>query len=351
MIFVINISRNERLNWRDDGQIYYYLKTAVREALDKYQDGEKNIIPETLWKENINFWVVVLRVHDEPENIWYILEKTLTDTRKKLERHQLEFSAYISEIVTMRSMHRQWVAIRRMIFDRIGAGKGIFFVADFRASEETGEVTFEKDLVSLAFRENDETQMAHLVNSFILELGTQQNMSRQMIQKTIMDWQQAVFHFLEENQILAETLYANDEYIRLLNKTDQSLEDYRCFLHYLTGEAIKAVKEVNETDKLVNILKHYIDNNLQEDLSRQALANVVFLSPDYLALIFRRKTGKSVRQYVMERRMMRARDLLRFSSAPVYTIAAQVGFPSSSYFAKNFKQFYGQDPTVFRKNS
>ncbi|MBR0087534.1 MAG: response regulator [Lachnospiraceae bacterium] len=351
VLYVINVRHADELNWRDDGQIYYALQASISEALERFRKDKGRIIPEAIWKENISHWVVAMKVEDSPDNLWYALGKTLTDVRKSFKWRRVDFSAYVSELAPLSGLHRQWVTIRKMIFDNIAFRDGVFFVNNFvDVLDEEEAVPFDRARIEKAFNMDSEAEVLRLVDAFILDLGRRPDLNSRLISRTVFDWQQAVFHYLEERQIVAETLYANDEYISLFQRINVSLEDYRLFLRYITEAAFDNTRKLElDADNTIHVLKHYIEENLSEDLSRNALANVVFLNGDYLATFFKRKTGESLKKYVLDKRMQKARELLQTSEEPIYAIALKVGYPSASYFSRQFKNYFGQEPNDFRK--
>src|SRR6202789_307021 len=73
-------------------------------------------------------------------------------------------------------------------------------------------------------------------------------------------------------------------------------------------------------------LVEFIEENLESDLSLHALASEVEISPLYLARAFRAAIGQSPHQYVLTRRIERARELLRNTDMPVVDVALASGF-------------------------
>ncbi|REJ12758.1 MAG: two-component system response regulator [Paenibacillaceae bacterium] len=91
-----------------------------------------------------------------------------------------------------------------------------------------------------------------------------------------------------------------------------------------------------------------IENGLAEDLSLHELAERLYVSPSYLSRLFKKETGEAFTTYVLRRRMERAKELLQ-GDAKVYDAASAVGFRDVSYFAKVFRNYWGVNPSAFRK--
>ena len=92
----------------------------------------------------------------------------------------------------------------------------------------------------------------------------------------------------------------------------------------------------------------YIDDNLKSELTLAAIAEAVALSPGHFAHAFRQATGVAPHRYVLERRVERAKTLLRQSDMPITEIADRVGCSSHSHFSVLFHRIAGLTPRQFR---
>lgn len=93
----------------------------------------------------------------------------------------------------------------------------------------------------------------------------------------------------------------------------------------------------------------YIDKRIAGELTRNELADVVFLSPDHLTRIFKKETGWRLSDYVRRRRVHFACEMLAKTSLSISQIATSVGFTNMAHFAKTFKDETGLTPTDYRK--
>lgn len=100
--------------------------------------------------------------------------------------------------------------------------------------------------------------------------------------------------------------------------------------------------------RLVNIVK-YIQDNLDKDLSNKAIANIAYVSEDYVGQFFKTLTNKNLQDYVEGQRLERAHYLLRTRTDIVQEIAYKVGFKDPAYFSRRFKLKYGVNANVVRR--
>ncbi len=66
---------------------------------------------------------------------------------------------------------------------------------------------------------------------------------------------------------------------------------------------------------------------------------------------FREKTGMTLSEYVLEKRLSKAESMLRKGVRPVGEIALELGFSSVSYFCSVFNKKYGMSPLAYRKSA
>lgn len=94
-----------------------------------------------------------------------------------------------------------------------------------------------------------------------------------------------------------------------------------------------------------------IERRYPEPLSLREVAAAVRISPGHLTSTVRRRTGRTVQEWITERRMVQARRLLAVTELPVGDIGRQVGFPDAGYFARTFGKLHGMSPTRWRRTN
>ncbi len=92
----------------------------------------------------------------------------------------------------------------------------------------------------------------------------------------------------------------------------------------------------------------YVMTHLDQDLSMAQIAAVVNISPTHFASLFKRATGISLHQYVIQQRVEQAELLLTKTNLAIADIAVQVGFSSQSHLTQQFKRLTGLTPKQVR---
>ena len=96
---------------------------------------------------------------------------------------------------------------------------------------------------------------------------------------------------------------------------------------------------------LAYIHEHYI-----EHISLADIANHVYIHPGYLSMLFKKITGKNFSFYLMEYRILKAKELLKDPANKVAQVARMVGYEDAAYFTRIFKQLVSSTPFEY-KNS
>lgn len=98
---------------------------------------------------------------------------------------------------------------------------------------------------------------------------------------------------------------------------------------------------------LRNVLA-FIEENLAQPLTLAELAGRAALSEYHFARMFRQSMGLAPHQYVMQRRMEKAKALVQHTTTPLTDIALACGFNSASHFSNRFRSMTGITPSQLR---
>ncbi len=96
--------------------------------------------------------------------------------------------------------------------------------------------------------------------------------------------------------------------------------------------------------------KEYIKLHCSDDITLEDVAGEVFLSPDYLSRIFKQQTNENFTDFLIKERMEKAAELLKNSRYKVYEVSTLVGYKTTKYFSKLFKQYTGLTPNEYKNH-
>ena len=101
-------------------------------------------------------------------------------------------------------------------------------------------------------------------------------------------------------------------------------------------------------DNRITRVLAYIESNLSKVCSLEELASITNLSTSHFKVEFKNQTGKSAGEYLMGRRMEKARALLNHTDYPIQIICERVGYSNQSAFSRRFSKYFGQSPSKFK---
>ena len=96
---------------------------------------------------------------------------------------------------------------------------------------------------------------------------------------------------------------------------------------------------------------HFIEHHYRQPINLSDVAQEAGYSPAYLTSLVQGLTGRSVKRWIIERRMAQARSLLIDTAQSVRQVAESSGYSDAGYFARQFRKFHGQSPKAWRQAS
>jgi len=95
----------------------------------------------------------------------------------------------------------------------------------------------------------------------------------------------------------------------------------------------------------------YLSQHFDQDLTVDAIAEIIDISASHLAHLFRSETGMSVRDYLTRVRVAIAQDLLAGTDEKLEAVAVRVGFVDTSHLAHVFQRITGRPPSAYRRSA
>lgn len=103
-----------------------------------------------------------------------------------------------------------------------------------------------------------------------------------------------------------------------------------------------------DKNDIVSRIKSYIDENYQSITSVEQIASVLFISCGYAKNMFKKHTGQTIYDYLVETRIEHAKKFLTSSSIKVYEVSELVGYISKAHFTDVFKKKTGMTPKEYQ---
>lgn len=97
------------------------------------------------------------------------------------------------------------------------------------------------------------------------------------------------------------------------------------------------------------MIKSYIDSHYQETITLETLAKLAHWDKFYFSHMFVKAFGISPINYLLERRILHSKELLKSTDLNILQVAESTGFSSQNYFSQSFKKYTGETPLQYRK--
>ena len=125
------------------------------------------------------------------------------------------------------------------------------------------------------------------------------------------------------------------------------------FIDYLSrsSSSMKISTEGRLRDFYVKEALSYIEQNFQNDISVEGIAEFCGLNRSYFGRIFKEAVGRSPKEFLMNYRMIKAAELLKLTGLTIGDIGNAVGYPNQLHFSRAFKNTYGMSPREWRNKN
>ncbi len=132
----------------------------------------------------------------------------------------------------------------------------------------------------------------------------------------------------------------------------QASKDFEAITEDIVRTYCRLVRKnsTNNYSPLVQKAIVTIDTNMASNLSLSYLAQEQKVSPGYLSTIFKKETGKSVTEFIRDKRIKHAAHLLATTHMQIQSVAKHCGIPDVQYFSKTFKRETGKPPKDYRSD-
>jgi AraC-like DNA-binding protein len=113
--------------------------------------------------------------------------------------------------------------------------------------------------------------------------------------------------------------------------------------------AQQSKRETQKSEKVLQQIITLLEGNLKEKLMMNQIASRVGVTQTYLSTIFKRRFGITISQYIQQRRISQAKELLTRTMLPINTIGQEIGMSDPQYFNKQFRRAVGISPSRYRE--
>lgn len=157
------------------------------------------------------------------------------------------------------------------------------------------------------------------------------------------DFVQMVFSTANQIENKDMKLFQKSDEMEIYRNAMISIDAMKTLISYVASQ-FSNYEGIDDQKAMVEKVKRYISENLENELRRDELAEYVHLNADYLTRIFKKETGMAIKEYVIRQKMEEAQNMIKNTTLPISFIAAKVGYCNFSHFSFTYKKIFGLTP-------
>lgn len=160
-------------------------------------------------------------------------------------------------------------------------------------------------------------------------------------------WQQ-VFEKIKDQPLDVEKVkksFFNLTYIER-EKLQSVLDMMHIVAKYILDSEMIRISSLSSIEKIIE----YIKNHYMEDITLDDLAKMVYLSPTYLSYLFKKQLGITFKEYLINIRLKKSKELIETTNLSIGEISKLVGIEDQNYFSRLFKKKFGVSPLNYKKD-
>jgi two-component system response regulator YesN len=292
-----------------------------------------------------NYYLAMIMEDDLTDNdMQQALESMMEQVRKLL---RCTVTCYWSDAIPIWKIEQTRSSLEKIDRENI-IYRGRAHNRSFMGERISQPYALDVDRIFDLFIRGERVQIVNLLKNELHMLTIQNKLDLQTIRTIRHDFMQIAYSLLYKNNIQAHRLFADEVTRKLEKEADSNLYNFMKWVAYVTNKTIDFIKEVAESESIVEKVKRYIHEHYHQDVNREKLAEIVYLTPDYIAKRFKMETGLSITEYLNDYRIRKAREMLLQDQASISDIAINTGYDSVSYFSTVFKKLTGCSPNAYR---
>jgi two-component system, response regulator YesN len=214
------------------------------------------------------------------------------------------------------------------------------------ASNDIQIIDFEKIVAMVQMK--DRVKILHYTKQVFNELSAYKKLNRHSLYLMKQEIVQVIYTDLMKRGIQATELFYDALSIKMADHAMDSTVDMIRWVNYLLEKTFEYEEEVAKSATIIGKINDYIHEHYAENIGRNEVAEEFYLTPEYIAKLYKKKTGNSLKDYINICRIDKAKELLKSGERNVSNIADMVGFDNYSYFSTVFKKSTGVSPKKYK---
>ncbi|MDO5426058.1 MAG: response regulator [Eubacteriales bacterium] len=249
----------------------------------------------------------------------------------------------------IQELYDTFIRNRKLLTENVGYYGKAFAESQVTVHHEESASVLEMETMDNFLNERNKNQFLNYLKRKLNEKMQDKSLTDQVLRRVKQEIDQAVYAYLAKCGVQASSLLSDATSAAMEEKASLSVIDMMRYVNYLLEKSFSYIDEVQKSATIIDEINAYIQAHYKEEIGRNEIAAAFYLAPEYLARMYKKKTGVFLKDYINEYRMEQAKALLRNGQMRVSDVAAEVGYDNFSYFSTLFKRYTGKTPNEYRK--
>lgn len=335
----------EKLSLRDGKIMEYALRNAADHMiLNRYEHSQ-------MVRMSDDTFLILLSADTRTDKAKEEYRRICESYIASCNRHfRCDLSCYIGEPGRIHEMAAQYDALSRMNKNNINRNNEAFFLNEEAGSGQSVDVIRMNVWMKMLEQGAYEAVLVE-TEQYLDGLKAVGGLQAEVLQRFFQSFLQMLYHYFQFKEWQAYQVLGEDISVERMSEAARSVTDLQIWVRALLTRTIDFGRLTDDTQTVMDKVKQYIAHNVGQSISREEIARHVHLHPDYLSRLFKKETGQSIVEYILEEKIRIAKNLLSGTELSVSDIAACVGYSNFSYFAKVFKSAVHMNPNEFRRTA
>ncbi|WP_169082779.1 response regulator [Paenibacillus sp. PL91] len=256
-------------------------------------------------------------------------------------------SCYIGEWSFLAAMSQSYNALLQMELNNVAVSQAVLFYKEQTPSAKEVQLPAFFEWAELLEQAKCE-QLQNVASDMFDKLGTDAGIKGETLTIIYHGLLQTVYYVLQKRGVPAHAVLGSGTTLDMATAT-RSLAQLRAWTMKLIETVCDHLSSREKESTIVEKVKRLIENHLFDEMSRESLAASVHINPAYLSRLFRKESGMSLSDYMIQQKMKKVNELLLNSNETVSNIAKMFHYTNFSHFSKLYRKYYGLNPQEYRK--
>lgn len=235
----------------------------------------------------------------------------------------------------------------KMVKLRLRTGR-ILTMREADEAADTVHSFLDGNQVLMYLKQRDAEGFAEYAGTVIRSVAASTEYTREIMDNLRRELIHIFLSCLRDNGLSGQSLFEDPQLAALNTSAALSTEYMFNFAKRLYTLTQQSLRSLEDSDDIIARADAYIRAHFRENISREDVAAVACITPNYLSKQFHSKMGMNLREYINKIRIDEAKRLLLTTSLSVSEVAGMAGYDNISYFSTVFRKHTGMSPVDWR---